>query len=195
MTLLERLVAALALTAPGDLLRGDLHDPIANGEAVREAAVLVAITDRPEPGVLLTERRHDLRVHGGQIAFPGGRIDDGETARQAALREAWEEIALDPAVVRIVGQADHFLTVTGYGVTPVVGIVPPDVALKANPHEVANWFEAPLAFLLDPANQQRKTAHFRGRERSYFEISWKGRQVWGATAAMIVNLSRRLRWS
>ncbi len=195
MTLIERLVAALALAAPGDLLPGDLHDGVGHGEALREAAVLVAITERAEPGVLLTERRHDLRVHGGQIAFPGGRIDDGETAEQAALREAWEEIALDPAVVRIVGQADHYRTVTGFGVTPVIGIVPPDVALKANPHEVASWFEAPLAFLLDPANQQRKTAHFRGRERSYFEISWKGRQVWGATAAMIVNLTRRLQWS
>ena len=195
MTLIERLIAALALAAPGDLLPGDLHDSVASLEPLREAAVLVAITDRPDPGVLLTERRHDLRVHGGQIAFPGGRIDDGENAEQAALREAWEEIGLDPAKVHVVGQADHYRTVTGYGVTPVVGIVPPDIELKANPHEVADWFEAPLAFLLDPANQQRRTAHFRGRERSYFEIDWNGRQVWGATAAMIVNLTKRLQWS
>ncbi|MEO7503997.1 MAG: CoA pyrophosphatase [Sphingomicrobium sp.] len=195
MTLIERLIAALALAAPGDLLPGDLHDSVASLEPLREAAVLVAITDRPDPGVLLTERRHDLRVHGGQIAFPGGRIDDGENAEQAALREAWEEIGLDPAKVHVVGQADHYRTVTGYGVTPVVGIVPPDIELKANPHEVADWFEAPLAFLLDPANQQRRTAHFRGRERSYFEIDWNGRQVWGATAAMIVNLTKRLQWN
>ena len=195
MSLIERLIAALALAAPGDLLPGDLHDLVGSGEPLSEAAVLVAITERAEPGVLLTERRHDLRLHGGQISFPGGRIDDGETAVQAALREAWEEISLDPAMVRVVGEADHYRTVTGYGITPVVGIVPPDLALEANPNEVADWFEAPLAFLLDPANQQRKTAHFRGRERHYFEISWNGRQVWGATAAMLVNLSRRLAWS
>ena len=180
MSLVERLAAALALAGPGDLLPGDLHDN-GNGGPLREAAVLVAITDRAEPGVILTQRRADLRDHGGQISFP--------------LREAWEELALDPAAVHVVGEVDHYRTVTGFGVTPVIGVIPPDLVLTANPAEVADWFEAPLGHLLDPANHVRRSVHFRGADRTYFEIMWNGRQIWGATAAMLVNLSRRLRWS
>ena len=193
MTLTERLVAALALANPAEMLPGDLHDG-SNGGDLREAAVLIAITDRSRPGVILTERRHDLRDHGGQIAFPGGRVDDGETPRQAALREAWEEVALDPAAVEVVAEVDHYRTVTGFGVTPVVAVIPPDLPLTPNPSEVAGWFEAPCAFLVDPANQRRRTAMFRGRERSYFEIMFEDKRIWGATAAMLVNLSRRLAW-
>jgi len=193
MSLFDRLSRSLALDGPAELLVGDLLE--GGEDPLREAAVLVAITDRAEPGVLLTERRADLRDHAGQIAFPGGRVDDGETAPQAALREAWEELGLDPKSVRLVGEVDHYRTVTGFGVTPVIGVVPPDLALSANPAEVADWFEAPLGFLLDPANQLRRTARFRGAERNYFEIIWNGRQIWGATAAMLVNLARRLRWN
>ena len=194
MTLADRLAAALSQHSPGDLLAGDLLETEA-AEGDREAAVLVAITDRPQPGVLLTERRADLRLHAGQVAFPGGRIDPGETAREAALREAWEEIALDPAEVRIVAEADPYRTVTGFGVTPIVGVVPPDLPLPPTPAEVASLFEAPLAHLIDPANQLRREVEFHGRPRHYFEIVWEGRRIWGATAAMIVNLSRRLRWN
>ena len=194
MTLVERLGAALALAGPGDTLAGDLHDT-RNGGPLREAAVLVAITDRADPGVILTQRRADLRDHGGQISFPGGRIDEGELPRAAALREAWEELALDPASVQVVGEVDHYRTITGFGVTPVIGVIPPDLDLTPNPAEVANWFEAPLEHLLDPANHVRRTVHFRGADRTYFEIMWDRRQIWGATAAMLVNLSRRLRWS
>jgi 8-oxo-dGTP pyrophosphatase MutT (NUDIX family) len=152
MSLVERLVAALALAGPLDLLAGDLAEEMT--APLREAAVLVAITDRPEPGVILTHRSHGLRDHGGQIAFPGGRIDEGEDARAAALREAWEELRLDPAKVRILGEADHYRTITGFGVTPVVAMIPPDLPLVANPGEVDDWFEAPLAFVLDPNNHQ-----------------------------------------
>jgi len=191
MILVDRLVAALALAGPPDLLAGDIdHDATA---PLREAAVLVAITDRPEPGVILTHRSHGLRDHGGQIAFPGGRIDEGETAEAAALREAWEELRLDPARVRIVGAADHYRTVTGFGVTPVLAMIPPGLPLVANPGEVDDWFEAPLAFLLDPANHRSRTALYNGVRRSYYEILWNGRRIWGATAAMLVNLSRRAR--
>ena len=133
-----------------------------------------------------------MRNHAGQVAFPGGRIDPGETAAQAALREAWEEIELDPAHVRVLGEADYYRTVTNFLVTPVVGMVTPDLPLVANPSEVADWFEVPLDFVLDPANQQRKEAMFRGQLRHYFEILWDDRRIWGATAAMLVNLSRRL---
>ncbi len=194
MTLAERLVTALELATPGGMLPGDLHDND-NGDPLREAAVLVAITDRADPGLILTLRHADLRNHGGQIAFPGGRIDEGEKAREAALREAWEELGLDPTEVRVLGEADHYRTVTGFGVTPIVGLIPPGLPLVANPAEVEEWFEAPLAFVLDPANQLRMQTMFKGRLRHYYQINWQGRQIWGATAAMLVNLSRRLRWN
>lgn len=191
MSPVERIATALALAGPADLLVGDdAHDSTL---PVREAAVLVAITDRPEPGVILTHRNAALRDHGGQIAFPGGRIDEGEDARAAALREAWEEIALDPAHVRILGEADHYRTITGFGVTPVVALVPPDLPFTLNPAEVDGWFEAPLAFLLDPAHHQRRRVLYKGQSRSYFEIVWGDCRIWGATAAMLVNLSRRAR--
>ena len=172
-----------------DALPGDLLEAAVSGAA---AAVLVAITDRPRPGVILTVRREHLRTHAGQVAFPGGRIDPGEDAVAAALREAQEEIALDPAQVAVIGTGDLYCTVTNYVVTPVVGIIPPGLPLVPHEHEVADWFEAPLDFITDPANQQKRSALFRGRERHYYEIEWEGRKIWGATAAMIVNLSRRL---
>jgi 8-oxo-dGTP pyrophosphatase MutT (NUDIX family) len=193
MTLAERLRAALSATPSDPPLEGDLAE-LTSGAAVA-AAVLIAITDRPEPGVILTVRREHLRTHAGQIAFPGGRIDEGEDALAAALREADEELGLPPHDVELVGAIEDYRTVTGYVVTPVIGVVPPDLPLYPHEHEVADWFEAPLAHLLDPANQHRKSALFQGRERHYYEIMWDGRRIWGATAAMIVNLSRRLQWS
>lgn len=191
MSLIERLTLALANEPPHGLLPGDLVEGH-EGEH-REAAVLVAITDRPEPGLLLTQRHDDLRTHAGQVAFPGGRIDDGEDAVSAALREAQEELGLNPALVRLLGEADPYCTVTGYWVTPVIGVVPPDLELVANPAEVSDWFEAPLDFVLDPANQRRMTAEYRGRMRHYYQIDWQGRHIWGATAAMLVNLTQRLK--
>ena len=193
MSLADRLRASLATEPAGHLLAGDL--PELGAGAGIPAAVLVAITDRPEPGVILTVRREHLRTHAGQVAFPGGRIDPGEDAIAAALREANEEILLDKGQVEIVSVVDTYRTVTGYLVTPVIGVVPPDLPLEPHEHEVADWFEAPLGYMLDPANQQRRSALFQGRERHYYEIMWRDRRIWGATAAMIVNLSRRLQWS
>ena len=189
MSLTERLRGAIAGAAHPDVLPGDLLEAPVGGTP---AAVLIAITDRAEPGVILTVRREHLRTHAGQVAFPGGRIDAGEDAVAAALREAQEELALDPAHVAVLGTGDPYGTVTDYLVTPVIGIIPPDLPLEPHEHEVADWFEAPLAFLIDPANQQRQSALFRSRQRHYYEIEWQGRRIWGATAAMIVNLSRRL---
>lgn len=193
MNLADRLRNSLREGGDADLLVGDLPELRAQGAI--DAAVLVAITDRSEPGVILTVRREHLRTHAGQIAFPGGRVDPGEDAVAAALREAREEILLDPALVEVIGTTDPYRTVTSYLVTPVIAAIPPDLPLQPHEHEVAAWFEAPLAFLLDPANQQQRSALFQGQERHYYEIEWNGRRIWGATAAMIVNLSRRLRWS
>jgi 8-oxo-dGTP pyrophosphatase MutT (NUDIX family) len=190
--LADRLRAALAAPPAEPPLAGDYPELRAN--ASTEAAVLIAVTDRIEPGVLLTVRREHLRTHAGQIAFPGGRVDPGEDAVTAALREAREEIMLDDAAVDVVGSIEQYQTVTGYVVTPVLGVVAPDLPLEPHEHEVADLFEAPLAYILNPANQQRVSAHLQGRERHYYEIVWNGRRIWGATAAMIVNLSRRLQW-
>ena len=194
MSLAERLADALALAAPEGISAGDLVEE--EGQGIREAAVLVAVTDRPQPGVLFTVRHADLRTHAGQVAFPGGQVDpDDRDPAHTALREAWEEIALDPAAVTVCGVADPYRTISNYRITPVVGVVPPDLELTPDPREVTDWFEAPLAFVLDPANHVRAEVQFKGRLRSYIEITWRERRIWGATAAMIVNLSRRLQWS
>lgn len=193
MSVAGRLREALRSNSEAELLVADL--PEIRALASMQAAVLIAITDRPEPGVILTVRREHMRTHAGQIAFPGGRLDPGEDAVAAALREAHEEILLDPAAVQVVGSVDPYRTVTGYIVTPVLGVIPPDLPLEPHEHEVADWFEAPLGHLLDPRNHHRRSALFEGNERHYYEIVWNERRIWGATAAMIVNLSRRLQWS
>ena len=193
MSLADRLRTAVGAEGSAALLPGD--DPSAPTGAAIPAAVLIAVTDRAEPGVILTVRRADLRTHAGQVAFPGGRIDPGEEPAAAAIREAWEELSLDPDRVEPVATLDPYCTITGYRVTPLLAVVPPDLPLTPHDGEVADWFEAPLEFLLDPANQRRESVLFHGRERHYYRIDWNGRNIWGATAAMLVNLSRRLRWS
>ena len=191
MTLADRLRSALDRPPAEPLLAGDDASETA---VPTPAAVLIAVTDRPQPGVILTVRHADLRTHAGQVAFPGGRIDLGEDATAAALREAWEELGLDPVAVEIVASRDLYRTVTGFAVTPVIGVVLPDLPLAPHEPEVAEWFEAPLGFLLDPTNQVRESVLFEGHQRHYYRIDWNGRKIWGATAAMIVNLSRRLQW-
>ncbi|MGZ2410929.1 8-oxo-dGTP pyrophosphatase MutT (NUDIX family) [Sphingomonas sp. F9_3S_D5_B_2] len=193
MTLANRLRTALAEPAALPPLEGDL--PELRASAATPAAVLIAITDRAKPGLLLTVRHERLRTHAGEIAFAGGRLDPGEDAVTGALREAHEELGLDPASVDVVGSIDNYRTVTGYVITPVIGVLSPDQPLAPHEPEVADWFEAPLASLLDPANHRRRSADLRGVERHYYEIQWEDRRIWGATAAIIVNLSRRLQWS
>lgn len=195
MTLAQRLRAALEDGhRRTDIALDDIRDPRIMGDIMlAPAAVLVAITDRPEPGLILTERATTLRKHAGQIAFPGGRVDDGDADEIAgALREAQEEIALSPDQVQVVGISDRYSTFTGFDIVPVLGVIPPDLPLRAQEGEVADWFELPLAYALDPANRMRREAEFAGVTRHYYEIFWEGRRIWGITAAILANLSRRL---
>ena len=192
--LARQLRLALAQADRGGLLPGDLVE--GDSGAGMPAAVLVAITRRTDPGVILTRRRDHLRTHAGQVAFPGGRIDPGDhDASAAALREAHEELGLPSHEVTLWGTADRYRTVTGFDVVPVIGEIPPDLPLCPQEDEVADWFEAPLAFLLDPANQRAVEAEFEGKMRTYYQINWQDRRIWGATAAMLVNLTRRLQWT
>lgn len=199
MSLADRLRNALETGQGLDtvLLTGDHRDiELDQSAPLMNAAVLVAVTDRAEPGVILTQRTDTLSRHPGQVAFPGGRIDPGDSGPiDAALREAEEEIALPRDRVTVIGEADRYRTVTGFEVTPVIGLVPPDLILIPSAAEVAQVFEVPLDFVLDTANHVEATVEWQGRNRHYYEINWDGHRIWGATAAMIVNLSRRLRWN
>jgi 8-oxo-dGTP pyrophosphatase MutT (NUDIX family) len=196
MTLLERIREAVGDRAYKPALRGDWDfatGAAPTGRALTPAAVLIPIIDRDEPTVLFTRRTDTLRRHAGQVAFPGGRIDpedDGPVA--AALREAHEEIALPPSEVEVLGTLDSYETGTGYSITPIVGLVTPDLPLVPCEAEVAALFETPLAHLLDPANHQLLEAEWQGRLRRYYAIDWETHHIWGATAGIIVNLTRRL---
>jgi len=155
------------------------------------AAVLVPLVEHAHGfGVLLTQRTADLKAHAGQISFPGGRIEPGDAdAIAGALRETEEEIGLARRHVEILGRLDSYLTVTGYEVTPIVGAVTPPFDLKPDPIEVADIFEVPLTFFLDPANHQRHSRVIgEGLTRAYYAMPYGERYVWGATAGMLLNL-------
>lgn len=159
------------------------------------AAVLVPLVDRAEGiTVLLTQRSAALPDHPGQISFPGGRIETADAdAASAALRETHEEIGLPRGQVTLLGELPHYETVTGFRVTPVVGWVDPPFELVPDPVEVADVFEVPLAFLMDPAHQQRHERMLGTVRRDYWAIPWRERYIWGATAAMLMILDRTLR--
>ena len=159
------------------------------------AAVLVPVVNRPEGlTLLLTQRSADLPDHPGQISFPGGRVEPGDLSlAHTALRETVEEVGLAQDRVHILGELADYETVTGYRVTPVVGWVEPPFMLKTDPVEVAEAFEVPLAFLLDPANQQRHYRVLGELRRDFWAIPWRDRYIWGATAAMLLILDRTLR--
>jgi 8-oxo-dGTP pyrophosphatase MutT (NUDIX family) len=167
-------------------------------EQFKPAAVLIALTERAQPGMLLLHRPSTMRAHPGQIAFPGGRIDAGESAVEAALREANEELGIRAEDVRVIGTSDVYRTGSGYEITPVVGVIPANLTIHPSPAEVAQWFEAPVDFVLDPANQHTRSVAFEGRTHSFVEITWNdGRQdhvIWGVTGAILHNLAGRLNW-
>jgi len=154
------------------------------------AAVLVPLIEHPHGfTVLFTQRTPDLKSHAGQISFPGGRIEPGDAdAEFGALRETTEEIGLPPSQVEVLGRLDPYITVSGYEVTPVVGAVTPPLHLKPDPTEVADVFEVPLAFFLDPANHQRHSRMANGVARAYYAMPYADRYIWGATAGMLLNL-------
>lgn len=158
------------------------------------AAVLIGLVNRSGgPTVLLTRRTDHLRDHAGQICFPGGRIEpEDPTIEAAALRETEEEIGLTPEKIDIIRQLSPYDTTTGFRIHPVVGWIEPPFEIKPDEFEVAEVFELPLAFILDPANHQRQS-HIRGkRRRSYYVLPYEGRFIWGATAGMLVNFSKLL---
>lgn len=159
-----------------------------------DAAVLIAVTERDEPGVLLTQRPTTMRDHPGQVAFPGGKLDPGENAIAAALREAWEELGIAPEHIRVIGATDRYRTGTGFDITPVLATVPADLPLRPDPREVESWFEAPLALLLDAKQWDRNSVFWKGAMREYLEMDWQGYRIWGVTAAICANLARRLEW-
>ncbi|QZH75109.1 MAG: CoA pyrophosphatase [Erythrobacter sp.] len=163
-------------------------------QPLRDAAVLMAVTSRADPGLLLTRRPETMVNHPGQIAFPGGKLEPGEDAVAAALREAEEELSIEPAQVQVVGAAQSFVTGTGFNLTPVLGLIPPDLPITPDPREVDGWFEVPLRHVLDQRNHVAKVGLFMGHERPYTEIEWQGHRIWGITAGIIVNLSHRLAW-
>ncbi|MDQ0010036.1 8-oxo-dGTP pyrophosphatase MutT (NUDIX family) [Luteibacter jiangsuensis] len=194
--MLERLRGALLpLEAPPGP-RGWNHDDMAEliGDAPRRpAAVLIGIRDDREQNVLLTVRTDTLQQHAGQVAFPGGRVEpDDAGVVAAALRESREEIGLDAAMVTPLGFLESFETISGYSVTPVVARVAANAELKPDPGEVAEVFEVPFAFFLEPANLRRYTMEFRGHRRDMVEFLHAGYRIWGVTAAILFNLLKRM---
>ena len=168
------------------------EDRFLQGEAA-PAAVLIGLVERPAGyTVLLTRRVDTLRKHAGQIALPGGRRDPGETAWETALREAEEEIGLDSRYVNLAGLSTPLLTHSGYLITPVVGFIQDGFHLQPNPHEVADIFETPFGFLMDPLNHERLEREFEGSTRQYYAMTHDDRHIWGVTAAILRALYERL---
>ena len=187
--------ALLPLEAPPGP-RGWNHEDMAEliGDTPRRpAAVLIGIRDDREQNLLLTLRTDTLQQHAGQVAFPGGRVEPSDAdVVAAALRESHEEIGLEAGKVTPLGFLESFETISGYSVTPVVARVSADAMLKPDPNEVAEVFEVPFAFFLDPANLRRYTMDFRGHRRDMVEFLHAGYRIWGVTAAILFNLLKRM---
>lgn len=183
---------ARILDGPSDFeLNPDALIDLIARTAPRPAAVLVPIVKRPELTVLFTQRTDHLPAHGGQISFPGGKIDGDETPLSAALREAEEEIGLSAPFIEPIGYLDRYRTGTGFSITPVVAVVEPHFSLQLNTHEVSEAFEVPLHFLMDRANFAKDERVIGGRPRSFYAIPYGNRYIWGATAGILMNMLRR----
>lgn len=201
----DRARAVLTLDPPAGLadpeslpLRGDHDaDPVVKAMAavrpVKPAAVLIAVIERDEPMVLLTQRTAHLKQHAGQIAFPGGKIDATDaTPLAAALREADEEVGLAASAVEPIGYLDVYMTTLGYRIVPVVARVRPGFTLTLNPGEVEDAFEVPLSFMMEVSNHQTHSREWQGMMRSYYAIPFGERYIWGVTAGIFRNLQQRV---
>lgn len=201
----DRAAARLTLDVPTALtdpnqpaVRGDLDlDPLLweqmDVRPVRPAAVLIPVVDRAEPSVILTQRTAHLPAHAGQVAFPGGSIDPGDVSpTAAALREAQEEIGLDPQLVEPIGYLDLYLTFSGYRILPLVGRVAPRHAFKLSTHEVEDVFEVPLAFLMNAENHALQSKVWKGILRRFYVMPYGERYIWGVTAGILRNLYERI---
>jgi len=192
----DEIIRRLADTPPiEDLLTADdleKQRAAASAGDLTPAAVLLLVVNRPgEPTVVFTQRTAHLADHAGQISFPGGRVEAAdEGPAHTALREAREEVGIDPALVEILGELPDYHTSTGYRVRPVVGWAEPPLEYALDPYEVADVFEVPLAFLLETANHRYESAFYKGRMRHYWAMPWQGRFIWGATAGMLVTFQR-----
>lgn len=200
MTFLDHLRASLLQDPPDISGHADYlfaaHRKPANFGAVR-AAVLLPIVARNAsqggPALLFTQRTESLARHGGQVSFPGGRCEAHDlNPIETALRETMEETGIAPSFITVAGYLDRYLTGTGFDIQPVVGLLAEGFALAPDPHEVAAVFEVPLAFLLDSGNRRRQTRRIAGQERSFYSFTYGDREIWGATAAIVVNLVQRL---
>jgi 8-oxo-dGTP pyrophosphatase MutT (NUDIX family) len=189
-------VAGLRASDPRTVaaMRGD-HSLVPGGAppatALTPAAVLVPLVMREEGlSVLLTQRTAHLAAHAGQISFPGGSVEPGDAdSIDTALRETEEEVGLPRDYVEVIGRLDTYVTSTGFEITPVVALVRAPFPTRIDPFEVAEIFEVPLAFIVDPANHQRQSREFNGRLRTFFVLPYRQRYIWGATAGMLVNLA------
>jgi 8-oxo-dGTP pyrophosphatase MutT (NUDIX family) len=210
----EELIARLARRRPRRRGVGGTSDPLEAAEiraatrgdhdlnpgdtppstALRPAAVLVPLIERADGmTVLLTQRTPHLSAHAGQIAFPGGRVEEEDADHIAtALRETEEEVGLTRDLIEVIGRLDTYVTGTGFEITPIVGLVPPAYTLTLDAFEVADAFEVPLSYILDPRNHNRTERESAGRTRVFFVLPYEGRNIWGATAGMLVNLAEVL---
>lgn len=194
MSLVEGLRTRLLQQVP-DVTEHDDYDmlprPAQFGAA--KAAVLLPVVARAEPALLFTRRTDTLARHSGQVSFPGGRCEARDLSPvETALRETFEETGIAPAFVTMAGYLDRYLTGTGFDIQPVVGVLAPGFVLKPDPAEVASVFEVPLAFFADPANRSRASREWNGHVRSFYTFTYNGHEIWGATAAIIVDLVTRL---
>ena len=190
----EALRARLTGPDPADPATVTPDSELPDHPSLAAASVLVGIVTGPAPGVLLTRRTDHLRHHSGQVSFPGGRVDAGDASPEAAaLREAQEEVGLDPSQAEVLGRMRDYVTISRYRVPPVLALLSPDFVARPSAHEVAAVFQLPLSVLLDPQAPQRREAEFRGRMRSFWVWPHPEHYIWGATAAMLVHLARRLR--
>jgi 8-oxo-dGTP pyrophosphatase MutT (NUDIX family) len=196
VSLLEQLRGRL-LQHPPQLRAHDDYDfapePVPAALGALKAAVLLPILAAKEPRLLFTRRTESLAKHSGQVSFPGGRSEEGDlSAIGTALRETFEEIGIASNYITVVGYLDRYLTGTGFDIQPVVGMLSEGFMLAPDPREVAHVFEVPLAFLLDPANRRREERQIGGRLRRFYAFHYGGHEIWGATAAIVVDLAERL---